>query len=161
MGTSLPTHTSAVFSHGRGGLAEEVTTVPSQGLPRVELPHEKQLGVWWCLRFRVSVPVASGLGLPLRSLGWLVSQCLGHTPPLTWLKQQFEGVAWALGPGPLPSLKLAPEAGLRPSPLAPCCTQSCQELPQSRRSRTPEAARRHACRELCRLQRLRATGPCQ
>lgn len=94
----------------------------------MELPHEKQLGVRWCLQFGVSVLVALGLGLPLRSLGWLISQCLGHMPHFTWLRQQLQGVDWALGPGPLPSLKQAPGAGLRPLPLAPRCMQSCWEL---------------------------------
>lgn len=70
---TLPIHASAVFACGRGVLAGEATTVPSQGPSQMELPHEKQLGIRWCLWFGVSVFVALGLGLPLRSLGWLIS----------------------------------------------------------------------------------------
>lgn len=57
--------------------------MPSQGPLQAELPYEKQVGVRWCLWLRVSVPVASGLGLPLRTTGWLVPQHLGHTPHFT------------------------------------------------------------------------------
>lgn len=132
----------------QGGLAEEVTAVPSQGPSQVELPHEKQLGVRWRLQFGVSVSVASGLGLPLRSPGWLAWLCLGHTPHLTWFR-------WAA----------APRCGLDPGPWggtgtfgpgSPLHTQ----LSGAATDPGPCKTGRPSHQELCHLPRLRATRPC-
>lgn len=97
----------------------------SHGPLQAELPCEKQVGIRQCLWFGVSVPVASGLGSPQRTLGWYVPQSLSHMP---------QAAAWshgsALGPG------LKPEAGLSTSPMTYHCVQSCCELLQWKWPRT-------------------------